>query len=302
MDPECSSGDESTQEGGFQVDSTGIEMFSLSDEPAGQSEENIPMSSQEQAMNLTGTGADDHQKELKARGNVSPDHIRTVDLDKDNVPEFSLEKSPADEGLVPAKVVLGFSGDSSSVKQRISGEFLDGTRSPACGALVGNVAERSGDSVLRKNLGLLKQIFQEIVSLESGGVGGDIPVGTESVDTGFKETATKGVSLLKAADNEPGSTVRRGKEVGSSPEGGSRKKRRELSASIGGLMENAAKGLVPDSSPSKNQSLLSLMDTVTKLSGEKNSTGDPGNVDIMETLQQRGMTFPRPRWWPPEGF
>ncbi|KAJ4956629.1 hypothetical protein NE237_013412 [Protea cynaroides] len=84
VDPERSSGDESILEGGFLVDSTGIEMYSLSDKPASQSDEflmaqeNIPMSSQEQALNLTGTGADDHHKELKARGNVSPDHIRTV--------------------------------------------------------------------------------------------------------------------------------------------------------------------------------------------------------------------------------
>ncbi|KAJ4954444.1 hypothetical protein NE237_011227 [Protea cynaroides] len=150
-------------------------------------------------MNLTGTGADDHHKELKARGNVSPDNIRTVDLDKDNVPGFSLEKSPVDKGLVPAKVVLGFSGDSSSVKQRILGELLDGTRAPACGAVVDNVAERSGDSALRKNFGLLEQIF---VSLQSGGVSIDITVDTESVDTGLKETATKGVSPLKAPDKE----------------------------------------------------------------------------------------------------
>ncbi|KAJ4956479.1 hypothetical protein NE237_013262 [Protea cynaroides] len=180
------------------------------------------MSSQEQALNLTGTGADYHHKELKARGNVSPDHIRTVDLDKDNIPGFSVDKSPADKGLVPAKVVLGFSGDSSSVKQRISGEFLDGTRAPACGALVDNVAERFGHSALRKNFGFLKKISEETINLQSGGVGGDIPAGTESVDTGFKETAIKGVSPMKAADKEPEFSVCRGKEVRSSPEKGTR--------------------------------------------------------------------------------
>ncbi|KAJ4958092.1 hypothetical protein NE237_025203 [Protea cynaroides] len=140
----------------------------------------------------------------------------------------------ADKGLVPAKVILGFSGDSF-VKQRISGGFLDGTRAPACGALVDNVAERSRDTAFRKNFGLSKQIFEENVSLQSGGVGGDIPVGTESVDTGFKETATKG-SPLKTTDNEPEFSGRRGKELRSSPEGGASKKRRGLPASIGGPM------------------------------------------------------------------
>ncbi|KAJ4956384.1 hypothetical protein NE237_013167 [Protea cynaroides] len=323
-DPEFSSNDESTEDGGMLVDSTGIEMHSLSeDKPASQSDEfltpqeNILMSSQEQAMNLmnlTGTGADDHHKELKARGNVSPDHIVTVDLGKDNVPGFSLGKSPADKGLVPGKEFLGFSGDSSSIRQRISGEFFDGTRAPACGAVV---EKRSGDSALRKNFGFLKQNF-ETVNLQSGGVGGDIPVGTESVGTGFKKNATKGVAPLKATEKEPEFSVHRGKEVRSSPEGGSSKKiskrqstcknaskvanRRQLPASMRGPMQNAAKRLIPDSSFSENQSLKSLMDAVIELSGGKNATGDPGNVDILETAKQRGMTFPRPRWWPPEGF
>ncbi|KAJ4957658.1 hypothetical protein NE237_024769 [Protea cynaroides] len=227
---------------------------------------------------------------VKARGNVSPDHIRTVDLDKDNVPGFSLEKSPADKGLVPAKVVLGFSGDSSSVKQRISGEFLDGTRAPACGAHLDNVAERSGDSALRKNFGLL--IAEENVNLQSGGLGGDIPVGTESVDTGFKETATKGVSPLKATDKEPESSVRRGKEVRSSLEGGSSKKRSEPPALIGGPVQNAAKRLVPDSS-SENQSLDPLMDAIIELSGVENATADPPeNVDILETLKTARHDIP----------
>ncbi|KAJ4954883.1 hypothetical protein NE237_011666 [Protea cynaroides] len=60
-----------------------------------------------------------------------------------------------------------------------------------------NVAEGSSDPALKKNFGLLKQIFKETISLHSGGVGGDIPVATGS--TGFKETATKGVSPLKVA-------------------------------------------------------------------------------------------------------
>ncbi|KAJ4957412.1 hypothetical protein NE237_024523 [Protea cynaroides] len=227
---------------------------------------------------------------------VNPERSSGVDPELSYGNESINRKFGGETGVDPVKA----RGDSSSVKPRISGEFLDGTRAPACGAHLDNVAERSGDSALRKNFGLLKRIAEENVNLQSGGLGGDVPVGTESVDTGFKETATKGVSPLKATDKE--SSVRRGKEVRSSLEGGSSKKS-EPPALIGGPVQNAAKRLVPDSSSSKNPSLDPLMDAITELSGGENATADPPeNVDILETFKRRGMTFPRPRWWPPEGF
>ncbi|KAJ4958676.1 hypothetical protein NE237_025787 [Protea cynaroides] len=67
--------------------------------------------------------------------------------------------------------------------------------------------------------------------------------------------------------------------------------------------KNAAKHLVCDGSSSENQSLLSLMDTVIMLSGENNATSDRNrNSDMLEICEQRGMKFPRPRWWLLEGF
>ncbi|XP_043717465.1 uncharacterized protein LOC122665383 [Telopea speciosissima] len=312
-DPEVPSSDNSTQIEGIPVDSTGIMMCSPPETPKSQSdefltppEENLLMSSEEQTMNLAVRGAEDHHKKLKAKGDVSTDHVGTVDLGKNSNPRFSLEKSPTEKG----KEVLRLSGESSSERQGITGVILGGAVAPACGARVDNVAGRSDDSAaLGGNLGLLKQKF-ETASLQSRGVGGDIPVNKESAGKGFKENATKTVAPLKATGKDPEFGVHKEKEVRSNGEGGSSKKisqgrsnaskdvkgRRELPASIRGLMQNAAKRLLPDSAPSENQSFESLMDTLVTLSGEKNATSDPGNIDILETVERRGMIFPRPRW------
>lgn len=50
----------------------------------------------------------------------------------------------------------------------------------------------------------------------------------------------------------------------------------------------------------KKKGLLDLLDDL-KAVLEDTEEDDSKAVDIVETLKKKGATFPRPRWWPPEG-
>ncbi|KAK9053217.1 hypothetical protein SSX86_029849 [Deinandra increscens subsp. villosa] len=55
---------------------------------------------------------------------------------------------------------------------------------------------------------------------------------------------------------------------------------------------------------SKREAFASLVDRVLKMVGEgkPRGGGDDVEVDFLETAKMRGLTLPRPRWWPAEGF
>ncbi|KAK9080825.1 hypothetical protein SSX86_000583 [Deinandra increscens subsp. villosa] len=62
----------------------------------------------------------------------------------------------------------------------------------------------------------------------------------------------------------------------------------------------------------KREGFSNVLNRVLKMAGEaKSSRGGGGGgggeggeveVDFLETAKMRGLTFPRPRWWPAEGF
>ncbi|KAL3843371.1 hypothetical protein ACJIZ3_000774 [Penstemon smallii] len=72
-------------------------------------------------------------------------------------------------------------------------------------------------------------------------------------------------------------------------------KRRQLPASMKGKVQNVVKETVGTKS-----GLLQLLNALKLVAG--NTGGDDcEDVDFLETAKKRGMTFLRPRWWPPEG-
>ncbi|EYU21303.1 hypothetical protein MIMGU_mgv1a012741mg [Erythranthe guttata] len=78
------------------------------------------------------------------------------------------------------------------------------------------------------------------------------------------------------------------------------KKRRKLPAS---LFYTRAKNV--EGSGTSNGGLVNFVDIlkVAVGGGEDGGGGAAGeeDVDLLETAKRRGLTFPRPRWWPPEG-
>ncbi|KAK9066145.1 hypothetical protein SSX86_013466 [Deinandra increscens subsp. villosa] len=57
------------------------------------------------------------------------------------------------------------------------------------------------------------------------------------------------------------------------------------------------------SSGSKHMPFTSTLDRVLKMVGEESkSSSNSNDADFLETAKMRGLTLPRPRWWPPQGF
>ncbi|CAA3023007.1 Hypothetical predicted protein [Olea europaea subsp. europaea] len=97
---------------------------------------------------------------------------------------------------------------------------------------------------------------------------------------------------------------RKGKErIG---EGGvSINRKRELPPSIKGKAKNVRHEEVVENARSKNGLLMDLLEVLKakKVVGiEDAGFKREEDVDFLETAKRRGLTFPKPRWWPPEGF
>ncbi|KAL7100242.1 hypothetical protein ACP275_09G135300 [Erythranthe tilingii] len=78
-----------------------------------------------------------------------------------------------------------------------------------------------------------------------------------------------------------------------------KKKRRKLPAS---LFDTRAKNV--EGSSTSNGGLVNFVDILkVAVCGGEDGGGAAGedDVDLLETAKRRGLTFPRPRWWPPEG-
>ncbi|KAL6968712.1 hypothetical protein U1Q18_034506 [Sarracenia purpurea var. burkii] len=75
--------------------------------------------------------------------------------------------------------------------------------------------------------------------------------------------------------------------------------RRELPFSISGHAKNRGGDAGLEASAAKNQLLKDLLAALKMVAGELDD-GPGEDVDFLETAKKKGMTFPRPRWWPPE--
>ncbi|KAK6117473.1 hypothetical protein DH2020_048800 [Rehmannia glutinosa] len=84
--------------------------------------------------------------------------------------------------------------------------------------------------------------------------------------------------------------------VGDRAVGGSGK-RRQLPASLKGDYQDVGGEKVVETVESKS-GLLDLLDVLKVVVGDTN--GDREDVDFIRTAKMRGLTFPRPRWWPAE--
>lgn len=52
-----------------------------------------------------------------------------------------------------------------------------------------------------------------------------------------------------------------------------------------------------------HEAFVDTMSLVMKmLSESKRRNYDDVEIDLIETAKKRGMTFPRPRWWPEQGL
>ncbi|CAI9772463.1 unnamed protein product [Fraxinus pennsylvanica] len=80
--------------------------------------------------------------------------------------------------------------------------------------------------------------------------------------------------------------------------------KRELPPSMKGKEKNVRGEEVVGKARTKNGVLMDLLEV---LKVEKAVVGDADStyeedVDFLETAKRRGLTFPKPRWWPPNGF
>ncbi|CAL5359734.1 unnamed protein product [Camellia sinensis] len=137
-----------------------------------------------------------------------------------------------------------------------------------------------------RNVDLPLKEIEEGVGLGEGdevqknGGGGSIRKNIEDLDN-FKYISSSGVN-------------RSGKVTGV---GG----RLELSSTFSVLSSNAAKQTVKGTLAAKNQIMKDLLDALKMIAGELDD-GSGEDVDFLETANKCGMTFPRPRWWPQDGY
>ncbi|CAK9184977.1 unnamed protein product [Ilex paraguariensis] len=76
--------------------------------------------------------------------------------------------------------------------------------------------------------------------------------------------------------------------------------RRELPFSMREQEKKVSEGKGSRGDPAKKKALNDLLDALRMVIGDVED-GSEG-VDFLETAKRCGMIFPRPRWWPPEGF
>ncbi|KAJ8556464.1 hypothetical protein K7X08_032216 [Anisodus acutangulus] len=90
-------------------------------------------------------------------------------------------------------------------------------------------------------------------------------------------------------------------EVDGGSGAGSVEGRRELPLSMRGDKNVGLVEEVRRRATTKNGSFKDLMEAFSVVVGDVRSD-DKNDADFFETAKRRGSTFPRPRWWPPEGF
>lgn len=80
--------------------------------------------------------------------------------------------------------------------------------------------------------------------------------------------------------------------------------RRELPPSISKGGKVAAEETGRGNLAAKDKIFKGLLDALKMVAGQLDGGGseEEGDVDFLETAKRRGMTLPRPRWWPPEGY
>lgn len=257
-----------------QLESTGILMVSppettMEDTPQDEfhtaPEDSLPFSSDEQIIETTDDNADQG----------IDDEIMAIDGGTDDGREVDLGKY-LDLGFSEAKPVDCIPG------------VLEGE---ACS----EVSIESPSKLCEANLMVESFVAVRNNSKESDGVLGS-GKGTAKEDS----TAKEGEEC--AENGATNGDVREAHELQSNIEMGIGGRRR-LPPSVCGRKENAEwEGeLASGISSTEKGFLMGVLDVLKTLAGKSD---DPSinNADMFELVKSRGMTFPRPSWWPPEGF
>ena len=199
--------------------------------------------------------------------------------------------------------------ESPSKKLKVSGENLvvcEPTRDLAC----------DNELLIRETIHQ-KNGNTEFVDLEAEAIGEELGEDKVFVDLPMRETDV-GVAVNKGYEvqkNVNGGSVRKNVEdldkfkyVRPSGASGVNRKitgcgggRRELPSSISGQEKNTGEEREMGDVTGKNRILKGLLDALKWVAGEMGE-GPEVDFDFLETAKSCGMTFPRPRWWPPEGY
>uniref|UniRef100_A0A5B7B7M1 Uncharacterized protein n=1 Tax=Davidia involucrata TaxID=16924 RepID=A0A5B7B7M1_DAVIN len=205
------------------------------------------------------------------------DAVRVSEVSEDELTKCSVKRRELNEGV---------SFESQSKKLKLS-EKNSGLESP-------NVCLGNNEPVIVETTGteVLESEFEEIG--EGLGFGED----RMNVDSQLQE---KGASVRKnIKDLDKFKYVTSGGINRHSEKDKGVRGRRELPFSISGQTKNVGRESGLGTSPAKHKLLKDLLDALKMVAKELDDGSE--DVDFLETAKRRGMTFPRPRWWPPEGF
>ncbi|GFZ16554.1 hypothetical protein Acr_25g0009630 [Actinidia rufa] len=199
--------------------------------------------------------------------------------------------------------------ESTSKKLKVSGEILgvyEPPRELAC----------DSELLIRETIHQ-EDANTEVVDLETEEIGEGLSEDKVFVDLPMRETDV-GVAVNKGTEvqkNVNGGLARKNVEDLDKfkyvrPSGASGVNRkitgwvgglRALPSSISGQEKNTGEEGEMGDVAGKNRILKGLLDALKWVAGEMGE-GSEVDFDFLETAKSCGMTFPRPRWWPPEGY
>ncbi|OIT33977.1 PREDICTED: uncharacterized protein LOC109205317 [Nicotiana attenuata] len=153
--------------------------------------------------------------------------------------------------------------------------------------------ERGVDDVEKLNgIGYVEMHLNGMKNGVSGGDGGGRGVDSMNLDeieklngVCAKEMHSNGIAERVHGDGGGVGSVEGRRELPLSMRGGDKNV---------GLVEEVGRRVV------KNTKFKDLVEAFSMVVGDV--SGGDKNVDFFETAKARGLSFPRPRWWPPEGF
>ncbi|KAL6979791.1 hypothetical protein U1Q18_021446 [Sarracenia purpurea var. burkii] len=312
---------------GIPVDATGIIMVSLPETPKNfqtPPEGSLPAGSEEQRPPVPAVDTHSGPQETTAVKKSCTDAGRTIDLSKDSDDLGFSEGNPTlviDGGVVldvdssrgvDAVVVREvFESDCISFepaprKRKVSDEKFEGFEPPR--ARIGD------DAPLITGTNCIENANTEDLHLEVEEIGERLGEDKVYVELSPKETEA---SVEPREDDDVHKNANGGlawkrvkdldkfKFVGPSGINRSQKgianvgERRELPSSISGHAKTLGVEAGSEDLEVKNRIMKGLLDALKMVAGELDD--DSGeDVDFLEIAKRRGMTFPRPRWWPPE--
>ncbi|CAN4127703.1 unnamed protein product [Withania somnifera] len=131
----------------------------------------------------------------------------------------------------------------------------------------------------------------------SVGVDGDGDKSVVSMNLDEKEKLKDGVCAKEMHSNG----ITRSGNVDGGGGGGSVKGKRELPLSMRGGDKNVGSLEDVERRATKSGRFKDLVEVFSMVVGDV-SGDDKNDAEFLETAKRRGLSFPQPRWWPPEGF